>query len=464
MDPDRPRIAVVGGGWAGLAAAVRATERGARVTLFEASRQWGGRARTLEAGASTHQDNGQHILIGAYTETLALMAQLGVALPQALQAQALSLRFPDGSGLHTPRWAQRWPAPLDALAAILQARGWSWPDRLGLLRATLAWRWQGFACPADWTVARLCAGIPPRVLQDMIEPLCVSALNTPPERASAQVFLRVLKDSLMGRGYPGYRPAQMLLPRQDLGALVPEPALVWLQQHGAEARAGYRVTALRQAPAGTGWRLDSTREGITEAADFNAVVLACTATEAARLVESAFAQTGGTPEAARWVSMARGLRYEPIATVYASAHPAHAQGGPRPLWPADTALMALRSSACHPAQFVFNRSHLLGLAVQPLQVAFVVSAASTDKSALERATTEQALAQLGWRLELQQTVVEKRATFACEPGLPRPPATVPGLHGVSVAGDYVDGPYPATLEGAVRSGQQAVAALRLHAQ
>lgn len=456
MDRGRPHIAVVGGGWSGLAAAMRATERGARVTLFEASRQWGGRARTLESGASTDQDNGQHILIGAYTETLALMAQLGVALPEALQAQALSLRFPDGSGLHTPGWAQRWPAPLDALAAILLARGWSWTDRLGLLRATTAWRWRGFACPADWTVARLCAGLPPRVLQDMVEPMCVSALNTPPERASAQVFLRVLKDSLMGRGYPGYRPAQMLLPRQDLGALVPKPALAWLQQRGAQARAGCRVTALRHTPTGTHWRLDWVSEGITEADDFDAVLLACTATEAARLVESAFAQTGFTPEAARWVGMARGLRYEPIATVYATAHPTHAGGGTSPLWPADTALMALRSSACHPAQFVFNRSRLLGLALQPLQVAFVVSAASTDKSALEQAIAEQALSQLDWRLELQQTVVEKRATFACEPGLQRPPASMAGLAGLWVAGDYVAGPYPATLEGAVRSGQQAV--------
>ena len=463
--PAALRVAVVGGGWAGLAAAVRATERGAQVTLLEASRNWGGRARTLPADAGTdhknsHHDNGQHILIGAYTETLALMEQLGVALPNALQAQALSLRFPDGSGLHTPPWAQRWPAPLDALAGMLVARGWTWPDRLGLLRATLAWRWQGFACPPDWTVARLCAGMPTRVLQDMIEPLCVSALNTPADRASARVFLRVLQDSLMGRGHPGYRPAQMLLPRQDLGALLPEPALAWLQRHGADARTACRVTALRPAPGGKGWLVEHTHEGGTATTPFDRVLLACTATEAARLLESAanqttYPSTTAARGAARWASLARSLRYEPIATVYATAYPAAAVTGASELWPSDTALLALRSGTQHPAQFVFNRSRLLGLPAQPLQVAFVVSAASTDKSELEQATIRQALEQLGWRLELRQTVVEKRATFACVPGLQRPPAAVAGLAGLWVAGDYIEGPYPATLEGAVRSGQQA---------
>ncbi len=470
--PPALRLAIVGAGWAGLAAAVRATQRGAQVTLFEASRQWGGRARTLDTDAGMHHDNGQHILIGAYTETLALMEQLGVSLPQALQAQALSLRFPDGSGLHTPRFAQHWPAPLDALAGILLARGWSWPDRLGLLRATLSWRWRSFTCPPDWTVERLCTDMPPRVQQEMIEPLCVSALNTPADRASAQVFLRVLRDALMGRAHPGYRPAQMLLPRQDLGALLPGPALAWLQQHGAQMLGGCRVGGLRPAASGQGWTVDHASAGTANSTHFDQVLLACTATEAARLVECALVAMPGTvaPEALRWVRLARELRYEPIATIYATAHstevapsarPAPQPGNAHepPLWPADTALMALRSSAQHPAQFVFNRSRLLGWPEPPLQVAFVVSAAGTDKAELEQATVAQALQQLGWRLELQQTVVEKRATFACEPGVQRPPAAVAGLSGLWAAGDYVDGPYPATLEGAVRSGQRAVDAL-----
>ncbi len=107
-----------------------------------------------------------------------------------------------------------------------------------------------------------------------------------------------------------------------------------------------------------------------------------------------------------------------------------------------------------PAQFVFDRSQLGG----PAGLwAFVVSACNGDQETLQREVMAQAHA-LGWTsLEPLQTVVEKRATFACTPGLQRPPARIaPGL---LACGDYVDGPYPATLEGAVRSAIDAVAAL-----
>ncbi|MFT4193180.1 FAD-dependent oxidoreductase, partial [Ottowia sp.] len=129
------RIAFVGAGWAGLAAAVRAVQLGHRVTVFEAARSPGGRARAvplaLPGGDTLVADNGQHILIGAYTATLALMRAVGVEPAQALQRLPLTLRYPDGSGLALPRLRP----PLDAAAGILTARGWRWAERLALLRA-----------------------------------------------------------------------------------------------------------------------------------------------------------------------------------------------------------------------------------------------------------------------------------------------------------------------------------------
>ena len=88
------RIAVIGAGWAGCAAAVRATQLGARVTIFEASRSAGGRARSVPCAEADGGmlDNGQHILIGAYTQTLALMRTIG-ASPDAL-LQRLPLGTP----------------------------------------------------------------------------------------------------------------------------------------------------------------------------------------------------------------------------------------------------------------------------------------------------------------------------------------------------------------------------------
>ena len=124
------RTAVIGGGWTGLAAAVAATEAGQQVTLFEAARALGGRARTLvletPQGPVT-VDNGQHILIGAYTATLGLMQRLGVQPETVLRAQPLALPFADGTGLRTPTWAARWPAPLDALAKLC-----GFPGKLGM--------------------------------------------------------------------------------------------------------------------------------------------------------------------------------------------------------------------------------------------------------------------------------------------------------------------------------------------
>lgn len=420
------RLAIVGAGWAGLAAAVAAAQDGQSVTLFEAARTLGGRARTvpvtLTDGSGARLDNGQHILIGAYVETLRLMEAVGVDPRAALLRLPLVLRDPQGQGLGLPAW----PAPWDAVAGILSARGWRWGDKLSLLRAAVAWKLAGFQCAPELSVAELTRGVSPRVREGMIEPLCVSALNTPAERASAQVFLRVLRDALFGAGHGDWGGSNLLLPRQDLGRLFPEAAGAWLQGHGAEVCLGQRVQRL--APREGGWEVDGER--------FHGVVLATPAPEAARLLEDSGIA------AAAWIASARSLAHEAIATVYAT-------GGPR----LDAPMLALHSGPGAPAQFVFDRGQLGGPAGL---LAFVVSASAREKEVLEAEVVAQAAA-LGWRVQPLRTIVEKRATFACTPGLQRPPqAIAPGL---VAGGDYVEGPYPATLEGAVRSGLAAVAAV-----
>jgi predicted NAD/FAD-dependent oxidoreductase len=119
-------------------------------------------------------------------------------------------------------------------------------------------------------------------------------------------------------------------------------------------------------------------------------------------------------------------------------------------------MLALRSDpASAPAQFAFDRGQLSGL---PGVLAMVVSANETPREALEEQVIAQAVAQLGQtKLQLVQTVVEKRATFACTPGLSRPPMDI--ALGLRACGDYIEGPYPATLEGAVLSGLAAAKAL-----
>ena len=433
MEPysDTPivKVAVIGAGWAGCAAAVEATRLGHKVTLFEATRTAGGRARRvdiLRAGHPEVIDNGQHILIGAYAETLKLMDELGIDASTALLRIPLSMQFADGSGLKLPRL----PAPLDALVGICTARGWDWRDKISLLQACIDWQRGGFQCAPQQSVADLCSRVSPRIMATLIAPLCVSALNTPAERASAQVFLRVMRDAL----FSGSGGSNLLLPRVDLGTLLPDAALDWLKINGAVVCLSSRVRSIKPADSrGAAWSLEGGAGGSEQChGEFDQVVIACPSAEAARLAGHC------TPPGDRWVALASGLEHEAITTVYAVSQ------GARLSQP----MLALHSSAEHPAQFVFDRGQLGG---PTGLLAFVVSASVGDKATV----TAQVLAQAATQLDLTRmhdvrTIVEKRATFACTPGLQRPGINIaPGL---LACGDYVDGPYPATLEGAVRSG------------
>ncbi|OYZ84480.1 MAG: desaturase [Polaromonas sp. 24-62-144] len=337
------KVAVIGAGWAGCAAAVEATRRGHAVTLFEASRTPGGRARRVEAmlgGQPLVLDNGQHILIGAYTETLRLMTDLGVDTEAALLRLPLTLQFPDGSGLKLPA-SRHLPAPLDAFAGILSARGWRWADKLALLRVATGWQFKGFQCASHASVADLCRGLTAHVMTQLIEPLCVSALNTPAERASGQVFLRVLRDALFAET----GGSNLLLPRVDLSALLPDAALAWLAARDQSVQRGLRVQGLRRT--GGQWQLrvqaNAPAAGVQEL--FDRVVLACPPAEAARLVESA--DSGGVDA---WLQQARALQYEALTTVYAHA-PEARLGQP---------MLALPATAGAPAQFAFDRGQLGG--------------------------------------------------------------------------------------------------------
>jgi hydroxysqualene dehydroxylase len=423
--PGPLRVAVVGAGWAGIAAAVHARRAGHAVQVFDMAPQPGGRARSVHAAGVT-LDNGQHILIGAYVRTLELMQLVGADPAKLLRRLPLALQYPDGSGLRL-----RGGAPIPAFVrAVLGRPGWSWAQRLSLLRAAAGWALTRFACDPGLSVATLCRRLPAAVRDELIEPLCVAALNTPADQASAQVFLRVLRDAL----FSGHGSSDLLLPAAPLGALLPQPAMAWFKREGVALHSGVRVARLQ--PEGRGWRVDDQ--------PFDAVLLACSAVEAARLC---------TPFAAEWAHAAAALRYEPIVTVYL-----HCPGARLAL-----PMLALRADAASPAQFVFD---LGALGCTADVFAFVVSGAAEWVERGLQATAGAVIAQArsaftpaAWPVPptLLHVAAEKRATFRCTPDLQRPPAAVaPGLW---AAGDYVQGPYPATLEGAVRSGLQAAQAL-----
>ncbi len=420
------RVAVVGGGWAGLAAAVRACEAGHQLELFDMAGQLGGRARSLPPDdAGLRLDNGQHILIGAYRRSLALMRHLGLSPEAALLRLPLRLRYPRHEGLRLPPGAAL-PA---FVRGVLACRRWPWSARLGLLLAANGWLLRGFRCAPGLSVAELCQSLPQPVKDELIDPLCVAALNTPASQASASVFLRVLHDAL----FSGPGSSDLLLPRRPLSELLAEPAQAWLLDRGTVLRLSQRVQSLTRNADG-GWQVDDQA--------FDRVILACSAAEAARLT---------APLMPAWSAQAAALHYQPIITVYLQ-HPG-------PAWPAP--MLALQEGPQAPAQFAFDLGQLSAEAAG--RSAWVISGAAPwveqGLDATAEAVRKQAQQELGCTEAptLIRVLAEKRATFACTPGLRRPPAAVaPGLW---AAGDYVEGPYPATLEGAVMAGEFAAANL-----
>jgi squalene-associated FAD-dependent desaturase len=414
------QLSIVGAGWAGLAAAVAATQAGWRVKVYEASASLGGRARSLplhESGPTL--DNGQHVLIGAYRDTLSLMRTVGLDPDALLQRIPLDLRLPNGDGLNLPDW----PMPLNFLAGLGRAQGWSLSDKTRLIKA--AWRWQRarFECPSAWTVAQLCvdAQLSDRVVRQVVEPLCLSALNTSLQAASASVFLRVLHDALLD----GPGSSDLLVPRVELGALLPHACQDWLLAQGAEVHLGQRVSPEMLQT----WQEPASVPHVT--------LLACPAWDAARLTADI---------APHWSAPCAALQHNAIATVYLHCQDAGFTGLTRPM-------MALHSHALAPAQFVFDRGALTG---QPGLLAAVVSDCTGGRDLV----TEHVHAQVGEQLKLKhlarvQTVIEKRATLALTPQLNRPKSHITDR--LWACGDYICNPYPSTLEGAVRSGQQVIA-------
>jgi squalene-associated FAD-dependent desaturase len=418
------------------------TRQGVKVTLFEAAPAPGGRARAIASQVDT-LDNGQHILIGAYAECLRLMREVGLNPEHSLLRMPLSLVFSDGGGIRLPHW----PAPLDLMAGLLSARGWSFKDKWSLLARAAQWHWQGFRCGSASTVADLCQGLSQRVMSDMMDPLCVSALNTPAARASGAVFLRVMHDALLG----AQGSSNLLLPRCDLSQLWPLAAAEWLAQRGQQTHCSTPVKSISQcAHCPDRWQLNGTSGALGA---FDRVVLACPPWESSRLMRQADGLSReAQAQAKAWRQEADGLRFTAITTVYAQG-PASARL-PQPM-------LALRSGPAQPAQFVFDRGALGG---PPGLLAFVVSDSPTDdRQGLAELVLHQGLESLRPlgvnELSTRQVVVEKRATFACTPGLKRPGQRI--ASGLLACGDYCEGPYPATLEGAVRSGSAVGELIRL---
>jgi hydroxysqualene dehydroxylase len=415
-------VAVVGGGYAGMAAAVELATRGVPVTVFEASKLLGGRARRVEH-RGTALDNGLHILVGAYRETLRLIHLVNPAHASAL------LRLPFEWNIHREfrLAAGRLFAPLHLLSALLGARGIDWNERFAAAGFLHALRRIHFRLARDISVEALLKQHrqSETISRVLWRPLCVAALNTPPAIASAQVFLNVLRDSLNA----ARSDSDIVLARVDLSALFPEPAAAWITQRGGNVRTSQRVTAIDPLENGFMVEADGQRHAFSHVVcalpphQVNAFLIGITAL-------SELAAAVGT------------LRHQPIYSVWLQYPTSIALPSP---------MLGFSQGLIH---WTFDREKLCG---QRGLIGAVVSAEgahqelSHDELGLRaHRELENHLGQLPEPLWLR-VIAEKRATFSCTPGLRRPPQVTP-LRNFYLAGDYTASDYPATLEAAVRSG------------
>ena len=429
-----PAVAVIGAGYAGLACAVELARTGIQVTVFERSHTLGGRARVVHKDHHWRVDNGQHILLGAYSELTRLLRLCGVS-PKQLAHLPLTLHVPGRLRLQ----AAALPAPLHLAVGLLRAQGLGWSDRLAMLRLMQWLKRHAFRMAPDMTVAGLLRETrqTPRLAALVWEPLCVAALNTPLAEADAQVFANVLRDSLAA----GAAASELLIPRTDLSELFPVPAARYLATRRGRLRTGNAIEAIR--PVAGGFRL----EGDPGGQPWSQVVLATAPYHAGALLAS----TGACDRLAAQIDA---LPHEPIVTVYLAL--GKGQRLPEPM------IGLVGGTAVEPAQWAFDRGQLGG----PEGLIACVISAHGAHEALARdelilAVHAQLERLLGRRLpapEWAQVIVEKRATIACRPGIVRPAIRTP-LPGLWLAGDYIDSDYPATLESAVRSGVACAAAI-----
>ncbi|AYH44571.1 hydroxysqualene dehydroxylase HpnE [Azoarcus sp. DN11] len=417
------QVAIIGAGYAGLACAVELARRGVQVTVFERSHTLGGRARAV-AKDGWRVDNGQHILLGAYAELLRLLRITGGS-PKELAHLPLTLHIPG----HLHLQAAGLPAPLHLAFGLLRAKGLDWGDRLGLLRLMRTLKKRRFRVDSDLSVAALLRELrqPERLTRLVWEPLCVAALNTPIAEASAQVFANVLRDSLAA----GAAASELLIPRVDLSELFPVPAARYLAVRRGKLRTGTAIEAIHHLHEGFRLEGDPSPRQV-----YAQVVLATAPHHASALLDSV-----GSCD--RLSAMIAALPSEPITTVYLALG-----ASMRLQYP----MIGLTRG---PAQWVFDRGQLGG----PEGLFACVISAHGPHDALSRedlllAVHAQLEQELGRRLpplQWSQVITEKRATFACRPGVSRPGAQTP-VPGLWLAGDYLDSDYPATLESAARSG------------
>jgi len=434
---------VVGGGCAGLSAAVRLASKGARVLVLEAKARLGGRATSFtDRDSGETVDNGQHILLGCYTETFAFLDAIGAAANVRLEPQ-LAVAMVDDRGRKSRLACPALPSPLHLVAGVLEWDALSWRDRLSVLQMAAPLRLARKALAPGSTLQAASAGETvenfllhhgqsARLCEMLWNPLALAALNQRPEQAAAPMFARVLAE-MFGRDA---RAAAIALPVKPLHDMYAEPARQYIGAKGGDVRTGTTARLHVSGDAVVG--VDAGGEAIQA----DRVISAVPWFTLPALFESIPQPLGET------IERARRMGSSPIVTVN--------------LWldrrVLDDTFLGLPGRAM---QWVFDKGALFGgsashIATVSSGAASIAALANDDVVALALSELSAALPKMRNTRVVRATVIrEVHATFSLAPGQPARPKSATGLRGFFLAGDWIDTGLPATIESAVRSGHRA---------
>jgi len=428
VNDDLHSVVVVGGGWAGLAAAVDLTDRGFPVTLIEAAPRLGGRARTIAFG-DQWVDNGPHALVGAYHELFGLLNRLKLNVSELFLRRSLKLNMRSLDGNDTQIRTAPLPAPLHMAAGCITASGLSFSERLRLLRFGRRLSTAGQELKKDISVAALLGAQEQstRLIETLWEPLCVAALNTPIKTASAQLFLRVLHNTFCG----ARANSDFLIPRVSMAEVLPEPAQQFIESSHGTVMVGSRVRRLcldggTIAGVELGDRIIKARHVIVAVAP-----VAC---------RELLAPHSALQKIHRQIDR---LDHYPICSVYLR-YPQNIQ--------LENHMIGIIGGT---AEWMFDYR----LCGQPGLMAVIISGPGPHMELSNDELTSQLIREIAqlytdWpKPDSTMVIREKRATFASVVDVDsrRPDHRTP-VKGLWLAGDYTTTGLPGTLEGAVSSG------------
>ena len=438
-DPD---VVVIGGGFAGLSAAARlAPSR--KVIVLEARSRLGGRATAFADRQSGELvDNGQHVLLGCYSDTLDFLSRVD-ALGNVHMETRLRVAMIDRRGRWSELTCPDLPSPWHLLAGIFEWDALDWRDRaaalrmaapLRIARRSLEGRTSRQAASPGETVDQwlIRNGQTPRLRELLWDPLALAALNQPPSAAAAPPFARVLAEMFGADA----RAASIILPSRPLHEMYAEPARAFIERHGGIVRTG--------APARIVIRngvLDSVTCGGERWAP-DAVISAVPWFALPDVFE------GETPGIRETLNAARNSAESPIVTVN--------------LW-FDRVVLADRFVGLpgRTMQWVFDKRVMFGDGASHLSLvssgAAAVVALTNEElvaTALQEIVDAMPAARSA-RVKGSSVVREPRATFSLAPGQPARPPSLTDVAGLYLAGDWIETGLPATIESACRSGHAA---------